>query len=80
MTTKTETTHALACPLCGCGVIRTNLMGDMLYRTGIDPLTGQIKLGSEVGFTPSDGPVPLYVCGGCSYQNVVPSMFVREVA
>lgn len=79
MATATEVTHKLCCPACGWGSIRTSLLGEILYRTAVDPMTGEVQRGGQIMATPYDnGPVPLYVCGQCSYSNVVPSMFVVE--
>lgn len=71
--------YQLTCPSCGNGTIRVNLYGESICRVGVDPVTGEVKHGVQVEFWPGE-PVPIYFCTACEYENVVPSMFVREAA
>lgn len=72
-----QKTYRLCCPRCQRDSIRINLMGEQLFFLSIDPVTGELKRGLPLGFTPGL-PAALYVCADCGYDNVVPSMFIKE--
>lgn len=77
-TLSAPTTHKIECPKCKGHKVRKSVSGDMLYWLHVDPETGDTRQGKMIDFIP-DGPVDVYQCTDCDYENVCDFMFVTEV-
>ena len=71
-------TYSLSCPICGSRRIRKNLLVEAIHLVAVDPIDGTVHQGSMMDRRNTEVN-PTYLCHDCGYENVVPSMFVKEI-